>query len=66
LIAVAEKVTQKKVNTKYGDRRSGDPDKLVGDSAKIRTELGWDPQYANLEEILETAWHWHQRLVDEK
>ena len=61
LISVAEKITQKKVNAKYGDRRLGDPDQLIGDAAKIRKALGWNPQYAKLEDILKTAWNWHQR-----
>ncbi len=40
-------------------RRAGDPASLVGDSSKIRSELGWDPQFADLKSIVESAWKWH-------
>jgi UDP-glucose 4-epimerase len=40
-------------------RRPGDPPVLVASSEKIRSELGWTPKYASLEEILQTAWEWH-------
>jgi UDP-glucose 4-epimerase len=33
---------------------------LVASSEKAREELGWRPQYADLDVILETAWKWHQ------
>lgn len=61
LINVAEKISGKKVNVKFGKRRAGDPDRLIGDANKIKTELGWNPQFANLERIIETAWNWHLR-----
>ncbi|MDC0314290.1 UDP-glucose 4-epimerase GalE, partial [bacterium] len=40
-------------------RRAGDPASLVGDSSKIRSELGWAPQFADLKSIVESAWKWH-------
>jgi UDP-arabinose 4-epimerase len=61
LINAAERITAKKVKARLGERRPGDPDRLVGDANKIKKELGWTPQFANLEEIIETAWKWHQR-----
>ena len=41
-------------------RRAGDPPSLVADSAHIRAELGWTPQYTDLTTIIETAWAWHR------
>ena len=41
-------------------RRAGDPPSLVADSARIRAELGWTPQYTDLKAIIETAWAWHR------
>ena len=41
-------------------RRSGDPAVLVASSEKIRSELGWQPQHSTVEEIIKTAWKWHQ------
>jgi UDP-glucose 4-epimerase len=41
-------------------RRAGDPAILVADSAKIAAELGWKPQTAQLDDIIASAWTWHQ------
>ena len=29
-------------------------------SAKIKAELGWQPQHSTVEEIIKSAWKWHQ------
>lgn len=42
-----------------GDRRPGDPALLVADASKARAVLGFDPQYSDLETIVQTAWQWH-------
>ena len=31
---------------------------LVASSEKIRKQLGWEPQYADLETIVAHAWQW--------
>jgi len=41
-------------------RRPGDPPRLVASSEKIRHELGWQPQFPALEEIVASAWEWHR------
>ena len=45
----------------YGPRREGDPDKLLASFEKIKKELGWEPKYNSLEEIIKTAWNWEQK-----
>ena len=42
-------------------RRAGDPAVLVASSEKAIRELGWRPRYTQLDEILRTAWIWHQK-----
>lgn len=42
-------------------RRAGDPAVLIASSAKIRQELGWEPQHSNVEEIISSAWAWHKK-----
>jgi len=42
------------------DRRPGDPPRLVAGSDKIRRELGWAPEYPELEAIIASAWEWHR------
>jgi UDP-glucose 4-epimerase len=41
------------------ERRAGDPAQLIASSEKARTILGWNPQHADLEEIIASAWKWH-------
>ena len=41
-------------------RRPGDPATLIASSAKIGRELGWTPQYTEIDAIVQTAWVWHQ------
>lgn len=43
------------------ERRPGDPAFLVASSDKIKSTLGWNPEYADLGVIIETAWKWHQK-----
>jgi UDP-glucose 4-epimerase len=33
---------------------------LVASAAKAIRELGWDPQFPKLEQIIQTAWEWHR------
>jgi len=61
VIDQAEAVTGKKIPVIIGPRRPGDPPRLVGDATRIRRDLGWRPEYADLNSILTTAWHWHGR-----
>jgi UDP-glucose 4-epimerase len=41
-------------------RRSGDPAVLVASSKRIMEEVGWKPRYSSLDEIVRSAWVWHQ------
>lgn len=61
VIAACRKVTGHAIPEKVGPRRPGDPAVLVASSQKIRSELGWKPQITNLEDIVASAWEWHQR-----
>ena len=47
-----------------GPRRAGDPPVLVASSDEIKSKLKWKPKYPGLEEIIRTAWDWHQRHPD--
>ncbi|BAS56706.1 MULTISPECIES: UDP-glucose 4-epimerase GalE [Leptolyngbya] len=61
VIEMARKVTGRSINAIECDRRPGDPPALVGSAEKARSLLGWNPQYADLEQILSHAWQWHQK-----
>jgi UDP-glucose 4-epimerase len=59
VIRTAEEVVGKALPTKITARRPGDPAMLVAGSDRIKSELGWQPQYPEIKEIIETAWRWH-------
>lgn len=63
VIESVERVTGKKVPYKVGPRRDGDPPELVADSQKLKSTLGWKPEYADLDRIVETAWQWASRVA---
>lgn len=60
VIETARKVTGHPIPAKVTPRRGGDPAKLIASSEKAKTILGWNPEHADLEEIIASAWKWHQ------
>jgi UDP-glucose 4-epimerase len=61
IIDAAREITGHEIPAQVVDRRPGDPAVLVADSAKIRQELGWQPAYEDVREIIASAWAWHQK-----
>ena len=64
IIAAAEAVTGLAVPQTVAARRAGDPAVLVAGADKIRQDLGWQPQYTDIKQIIATAWRWHQAHPD--
>lgn len=60
MIEAARRVTGHLIPAKIGNRRAGDPAKLVASSTKAKEELGWEPRFTNVEDIIRSAWKWHQ------
>lgn len=60
VIDVCRAVTGAAIPEVAAPRRAGDPPVLVADSSKARAELGWAPSRESLEEMVESAWAWHQ------
>ena len=61
VIETARRVTGHPIPAVVGPRRLGDPAELVAASDRIRAELGWAPRYAELEQVIASAWEWHRR-----
>ena len=59
IINSCEKILGKKIKFEIHEPREGDPDKLIADSQKAKTELNWKPKYQTIDSILETAINWH-------
>ena len=52
------------VPVREGARRAGDAPEMISSSAKIRSELGWEPRFPSLRGIVESAWAWHSSHPD--
>ena len=60
ILNAARKVTGQPIPAKIGPRRPGDPSTLIAASDKARTILGWQPKFDDVEQVIATAWNWHQ------
>ena len=60
MIAAAEKATGRSIKVEIGARRAGDPAQLIASSEKARTVLGWKPKFTDVEQVIGTAWKWHE------
>ena len=60
VIQSATLVTGRAIPYSVVERRAGDPPVLVASSMKAQQQLKWNPSYTKLEQIIETAWRWHQ------
>jgi UDP-glucose 4-epimerase len=61
VIESARRVTGHAIPVEECPRRPGDPAVLIASSEKIGRELGWTPAYSKLDDIIESAWKWHQQ-----
>ncbi|HEV8016620.1 MAG TPA: UDP-glucose 4-epimerase GalE [Stellaceae bacterium] len=60
-IAAARRVTGRPIPSRDSARRAGDPPVLVADATRARATLGWTPTLGALDQIIGTAWAWHQK-----
>ena len=61
VIESVQRVTGKPIAVEECPRRPGDPAVLVASSEKIKGELGWRPKFPELDQIISSAWEWHQK-----
>lgn len=66
VIEAARRVTGHPIPVEIKPRRPGDPARLVASSGRARAQLGWQPKYPKIEEIIASAWRWHQFRFGEK
>ncbi len=60
VIEAARTVTGHAIPVVESPRRPGDSARLVASPNKIMTDLGWKPTRTNMQDILSSAWEWHQ------
>jgi UDP-glucose 4-epimerase len=61
VIESARRVTGHPIPVEEAERRPGDPAVLIASSEKIERELGWKREFDKLDEIVASAWKWHQQ-----
>jgi UDP-glucose 4-epimerase len=59
VIDACRKVTGRQIAVVEQQRRPGDPPRLIAGSDRIKSELGWRPNFQDIETIVESAWKWH-------
>jgi UDP-glucose 4-epimerase len=60
VIESARRVTGHPIPVEEAERRPGDPAVLIASSEKIERELGWKREFDKLDDIVSSAWKWHQ------
>jgi UDP-glucose 4-epimerase len=63
VIDMVRKVSGVDFKVVEGPRRAGDPASVVAKADKVRELLGWQPQHADLEEIVRAAYDWEKYLM---
>ena len=58
ILDAARDVTGKEVPVVYGDRRPGDPARLVADPSLAKSTLGWEAQHKEAKDMVASAWQW--------
>ena len=64
LVDAAKHVTGVEFEVEIGPRRQGDPPELFANAEKIQHELGWQARFANIDQLVETAWMWFKENPD--
>ena len=62
VIDAARRITGHAIPVQEAPRRPGDPAALVASTERARRELGWQPRFSSIDEIVASAWQWHQRF----
>ncbi len=62
IIETCRQITGREIPVIEKPRRLGDPPRLIAASAKIKSELGWEPSFQNIAAIIDSAWKWHQKF----
>jgi UDP-glucose 4-epimerase len=63
VIDAVKRVGGRDFAVKLSQRRPGDPAAIVADATRIRSQLGWAPQFDDLDTIVSHALAWEDRLI---
>jgi len=62
VLDAVDRATNNKISRKLEGRRAGDPDSLISDNRAIMKSFPWQPQYADLDKIVNHALAWERKL----
>jgi UDP-glucose 4-epimerase len=60
VVEACRRVTGHPIPAIISPRRPGDPGRLVARAALAGEKLGWQPRFTEIDEIVASAWRWHQ------
>ena len=63
VLQAVEKVNGAPLNISEEERRAGDPPELIAIAEKVRSVLGWKPQYDDLDSIVRTSLEWERKIA---
>ena len=63
MIEAARRVTGEPIPMEVTPRRPGDIAVSIASSDKAKSELGWQPVYTDVEDIIRTAWHFKMDVL---
>lgn len=64
VLDAVERVAGVTLDRRMEPRRAGDPDSLISDPARLKANVPWQPQYADLDVIIAHALAWERRLAE--
>ena len=64
VLDAVDRVTNRRIARVMAPRRAGDPDSLISDPSRLKATLPWQPQHADLDEIVGHALAWERKLAD--
>jgi UDP-glucose 4-epimerase len=63
VIAAVKRVSRRDFAVRLAERRPGDPPAIVADGSRIRASVGWQPQFDDLDTIVQHALAWERNLA---
>jgi len=66
VISAVERANGQGFDVRDSERRAGDPPALIAGAEKIKSVLGWQPKYADIDTIVAHAFKWEQKIAQER
>ena len=60
IVSAVQRVSRTELPVQETSRRAGDPAQLVSDPARLMEVFGWQPQYDDIDKIVQTAYDWER------